>query len=220
MDKKACHFIVTMMTEFSVMGAMLLLVGSAALAQTTAAIDPNHAAAPSSGSDDVPPGGCMPIGVSASGEIIFPFLCKGFLERHGGIVGQPKPAAAEEQKPAAAEGQKPAAPEEQKPAEKQAEGAAPSTATRNLTTGVDSATFTEEASQLTEDQLSLDRSQRRDVQQRLTDLGFKTKVTGKFAQKTRAMIKRWQAGRGYPATGYLNELQHKALLSKIAATLQ
>ena len=52
----------------------------------------------------------------------------------------------------------------------------PSTTTRNLTTGVgvDPSTFSDEASQTTEDQLSLDRSQRRDVQRRLTSLGFDT----------------------------------------------
>jgi len=40
----------------------------------------------------------------------------------------------------------------------------PSTQTRNLTTGIDPATFTEEADQAAEDQIGLDRSQRRDVQ--------------------------------------------------------
>src|ERR1700710_751584 len=45
----------------------------------------------------------------------------------------------------------------------------PSPATRALTTGVgiDPATFSEEATQISEDQLGLDRSQRRDVQRRL-----------------------------------------------------
>ncbi|HZC94628.1 MAG TPA: caspase domain-containing protein, partial [Bradyrhizobium sp.] len=54
----------------------------------------------------------------------------------------------------------------------------PSTTTRNLTTGVDPATFTEESSQTTEDQIGLDKGQRRDVQRRLTGLGFDTKVNG------------------------------------------
>jgi len=66
----------------------------------------------------------------------------------------------------------------------------PSTATRALTTGVgiDPATFSEEASQVSEDQLGLDRSQRRDVQRRLTSLGFDTKVSGKFDETTRTVI--------------------------------
>jgi len=41
-------------------------------------------------------------------------------------------------------------------------------ATRNLSTGVDPATFKEEADQTTEDQIGLDKGQRRDVQRRLT----------------------------------------------------
>jgi uncharacterized caspase-like protein len=93
-----------------------------------------------------------------------------------------------------------------------------STATRNLTTGIDPATFTEESSQTTEDQIGLDKGQRRDVQRRLTGLGFDTKVTGKFDESTRAVITRWQAARGYPKSGYLNKLQHKALLTEIVAT--
>jgi hypothetical protein len=32
------------------------------------------------------------------------------------------------------------------------------------------------------------------------------------------VISRWQAARGYPKSGYLNSLQHKALLSEIVAT--
>jgi uncharacterized caspase-like protein len=94
----------------------------------------------------------------------------------------------------------------------------PSTTTRNLTTGVDPATFNAEANQTTEDQIGLDKGQRRDVQRRLTGLGFDTKVTGKFDEPTRAIITRWQAARGYPKSGYLNKLQHKALLTEIVAT--
>jgi len=32
------------------------------------------------------------------------------------------------------------------------------------------------------------------------------------------VITRWQAARGYPKTGYLNALQHKALQSEILST--
>jgi uncharacterized caspase-like protein len=93
-----------------------------------------------------------------------------------------------------------------------------STATRNLTAGVDPATFTEDATQVTEDQIGLNKNQRRDVQRRLTGLGFDTKPSGAFDDDTRVVLKRWQAARGYPSTGYLNKLQHKALLSEIVAT--
>jgi hypothetical protein len=96
----------------------------------------------------------------------------------------------------------------------------PSTTTRNLTTGIDPATFTEEANQTTEDQIGLEKGQRRDVQRRLNGLGFDTRVTGKFDEPTRAVITRWQAARGYPKSGFLNKLQHKALLSEIVATTQ
>ncbi|CCD83995.1 conserved hypothetical protein; putative peptidase (caspase-like) [Bradyrhizobium sp. ORS 285] len=91
----------------------------------------------------------------------------------------------------------------------------PSTTTRNLTTGVDPATFTEQGTQITEDQIGLDKGLRRDVQRRLTGLGFDTKTTGKFDEPTRAVLKRWQAARGYPSSGYLTKLQHKALLAEI-----
>lgn len=88
--------------------------------------------------------------------------------------------------------------------------------TRNIT-AVDPATFSDDATQLTEDQIGLDKGQRRDVQRRLTGLGFDTKVTGTFNDDTRIVIKRWQAARGYPSTGYLNKLQHKALLTEIVS---
>jgi hypothetical protein len=95
----------------------------------------------------------------------------------------------------------------------------PSNATRNLTTGaIDQAVFSEEATQVTEDQLGLSKTQRRDVQRRLTSLGFDIKATGKFDEASRAVITRWQAARGYPKTGYLNALQHKALQSEILST--
>ena len=56
------------------------------------------------------------------------------------------------------------------------------------------------------------------MHRRLNGLGFATKVTGTFDQKPRAVITRWQAARGYPASGFLNKLQHKAMLSEIVAT--
>ena len=96
-------------------------------------------------------------------------------------------------------------------------GAKDAAATRNLSTGIDPATFKDEANQTTEDQIGLDKGQRRDVQRRLTGLGFDTKVTGQFDPSTRSVITRWQAARGYPKSGYLNKLQHKALLTEIVA---
>jgi uncharacterized caspase-like protein len=85
-------------------------------------------------------------------------------------------------------------------------------ATRNLT--ADTSAVEDEADQVSEDKIGLDRGQRRDAQRRLTKLGFDVRVTGKFDDTTRGVIKRWQAVRGYPATGYLNKAQHAALIGE------
>ena len=92
--------------------------------------------------------------------------------------------------------------------------AGPSTTTRNLSASADPATLADEATQETEDQIGLDKRKRRDVQRRLTRLGFDTKVNGRFDKSTRAVITRWQAARGYPKTGFLDTLQHQALLTE------
>jgi hypothetical protein len=92
--------------------------------------------------------------------------------------------------------------------------AGPSTADRNLPVTVDQVAFTDETTQQTEDQIGLDKKKRRDVQRWLTGLGFDTKVNGKFDASTRAVITRWQGARGYPRTGFLNSLQHQALLAE------
>jgi len=95
---------------------------------------------------------------------------------------------------------------------------APSTTTRNLSVPVDPAASTDEATQETEDQIGLNKAKRRNVQRRLTRLGFDTRVNGKFDEATRAVITRWQAARGYPKTGFLNAAQHQALLNETAPT--
>jgi len=96
--------------------------------------------------------------------------------------------------------------------------AGPSTDTRELSASADPAILTEEATQATEDQIGLDKRKRRDVQRRLTRLGFDTKANGKFDASTRAVITRWQAARDYPKTGFLNTLQHQALLAESVST--
>jgi hypothetical protein len=90
--------------------------------------------------------------------------------------------------------------------------AGPSTTDRNLPVTVDQVAFTDETTQQTEDQIGLDRRARRNVQRSLTGLGFATRISGKFDESTRAVITRWQEARGYPKTGFLNTLQHEALL--------
>jgi len=92
--------------------------------------------------------------------------------------------------------------------------AGPSTIDRDLLASADPAAFAQEATQETEDRIGLDKGKRRDVQRRLTGLGFDTKVNGRFDKSTRAVIARWQAARDYPKTGFLDPLQHQALLSE------
>ena len=93
--------------------------------------------------------------------------------------------------------------------------AGPSMTDRDLLAYADPATSAhDEATQETEDQVGLDKGKRRDVQRRLTGLGFDTKVNGRFDKSTRAVITRWQAARGYPKSGFLNTLQHQALLTE------
>ena len=114
---------------------LLSVMSGAALAETTGAVNPSSTPAQPSANEDVPPGGCMPIGLTTSGEIVFPIQCKEFIERHRGAAVEQKPAL--EQKPAAVEAKpvaveaKPAAVEqrpaavEEKPVAKQSESVAP-----------------------------------------------------------------------------------------------
>jgi BA14K-like protein len=64
--------------------------------QPTASDTVANSAGPSN-AEEPPPGGCLPIGVTASGEVVFPFMCKGFLERNRGSAAA---APIDQQKPA------------------------------------------------------------------------------------------------------------------------
>ena len=92
--------------------------------------------------------------------------------------------------------------------------AGPSMTDRELLASANPADVAQEGTQETEDQVGLDKGKRRDVQRRLTRLGFDTKANGRFDKSTRAVIARWQAARGYPNTGFLNTPQHQALLTE------
>ena len=59
---------------------LLSVMSGAALAETTGAVNPSSTPAQPSANEDVPPGGCMPIGLTSSGEIVFPIQCKEFIE--------------------------------------------------------------------------------------------------------------------------------------------
>jgi hypothetical protein len=72
---------------------LLSVMSGAALAQTTGTVNPSPTPAEPSVKDDVPPGGCMPIGLTASGEIVFPIQCKEFIERRRGKAVEQTPAA-------------------------------------------------------------------------------------------------------------------------------
>jgi hypothetical protein len=75
--------------------ALFATMSGTAPAQTTGALDPSPASAdPSKGG--VPPGGCMPIGLTASGEIVFPILCKEFIEQHRESDTAQKPSVVEQ----------------------------------------------------------------------------------------------------------------------------
>ena len=91
-----------------------------------------------------------------------------------------------------------------------------STTPRETSASTDTATLTDETTQQTEDQVGLSKTKRREVQRRLTRLGFDAKVNGKFDDLTRDAIARWQEGHGYPKTGFLNTAQHEALLNESA----
>ena len=85
---------------------------------------------------------------------------------------------------------------------------------------VDPSSLPDEASQQAEDQIGLTRATRREVQRRLTRLGFDTRVNGKFDKSTRAAISRWQEEHGYPKTGFLDISQHTALLDESGAAIE
>lgn len=91
---------------------------------------------------------------------------------------------------------------------------------RDTTASIEPASLTDEATQQSEDQMGLTRAKRRDVQRRLTRLGFDTKPSGKFDDATRDAISRWQDQHGYPKTGFLNTAQRQALLSESATVTE
>jgi peptidoglycan hydrolase-like protein with peptidoglycan-binding domain len=82
---------------------------------------------------------------------------------------------------------------------------------REWSVPADPAIAASEATQQTEEQINLTKAKRRNVQRRLTRLGFDTKINGTFDESTRAAISRWQEESGYPSTGFLNAGQHKSL---------
>jgi hypothetical protein len=80
-----------------VLALLLSVMSGEARAQTTGTVNPSPAPAePSVKEDDPPPGGCMPIGMTASGEMVFPILCKEIIERERKRTVQSKPAVSDD----------------------------------------------------------------------------------------------------------------------------
>ncbi len=107
------------------MRKVLFLVEMCMLAMSCCAIHaqqpkvPDASANPAEKSsvDETPPGGCLPIGVTSSGEVVFPFLCKGFLERSKGAAATTE-TPTEQEKPLPETAASSAEPEEKTVAKK------------------------------------------------------------------------------------------------------
>ncbi|SUZ34082.1 hypothetical protein ROE7235_03864 [Roseibaca ekhonensis] len=70
------------------------------------------------------------------------------------------------------------------------------------------------ATEADEVSMALDRDTRREVQRRLSLIGFDTKgVDGALGPNSRAAIQAWQQSNGFPVSGYLNQAQKIALFS-------
>jgi len=67
---------------------LAMLTGAAARAQSADPATPSPAPAPPSVQDEAT-GSCEPIGLTASGEIVFPFRCKDTVERQHAAVSKP-----------------------------------------------------------------------------------------------------------------------------------
>jgi hypothetical protein len=131
----ATTFVVSASGAFA-LALLLSVMSGASLAQTTSTVNPSEAPVEPSVKEDNLPGGCMPIGLTASGELVFPIQCSELIEQQRGKAVERKPAGVEE-KPVGLEGkpvgleEKPVGVEEkrvgveEKPATKQSEDVAP-----------------------------------------------------------------------------------------------
>ena len=72
-----------------------------------------------------------------------------------------------------------------------------------------------EASEASESKLDLDNKAWREVQRRLSGLGYYNRsVDGEVGAGTRKAVEDWQKARGYTSSGYFNQPQHQALLAE------
>jgi hypothetical protein len=89
-----CHLL-QMLAVLGAIASPLHFDRANAAEQTMAQAAPPQAAQPEQPKkqDDIPPGGCTPIGLTASGEMVFPLLCRALLEQQRGPISQEVPVA-------------------------------------------------------------------------------------------------------------------------------
>jgi hypothetical protein len=75
------------------LASFISLLATAALAQPDDGIDQRTAQAEIPKTDDVPTGGCMPIGLTARGDLVFPMQCRELRERQRGPIPEDQPTA-------------------------------------------------------------------------------------------------------------------------------
>lgn len=73
------------------------------LGMSSAGVAQSSDTQPRSSDDGPPPGACTPIGITVSGEVVFPLTCRDFIEKHkaadrASSAGEAKPATAEASK--------------------------------------------------------------------------------------------------------------------------
>jgi hypothetical protein len=86
--------------KFSLLACCVSLVGTAAVAQRSsepAKSDQRSTQAESSpAADKVPAGGCMPIGLTARGDLVFPLQCRELIERERGPISEEQTRAVQQ----------------------------------------------------------------------------------------------------------------------------
>ena len=85
--------------KFSLLVCCISLVGPAAIAQTRsepAKLDQRNTQPESASTDSVPAGGCMPIGLTARGDLVFPLQCRELIERERGPISEDQTRAAQQ----------------------------------------------------------------------------------------------------------------------------
>lgn len=83
----------------SLLVCCISLVGTATIAQTRsepAKLDQRNSQPEGASADGVPAGGCMPIGLTARGDLVFPLQCRELIERERGPISEEQTRAAQQ----------------------------------------------------------------------------------------------------------------------------